>query len=105
MALGTAVLASGVLIWITWGVLRPSGQHFWSWIGISGVSLTAIGAVGLIVGFVMPDESKDKSRGSDRQSLIAGPNSTNAQAAGDVFQARRDINMSDRRGKSEDAAR
>jgi hypothetical protein len=96
MALGGAILGAGVLIWITWGVLRPSGRDFWSWIGISGVALTVIGAVVLIVGFVMPEDQDDKTQVSQPQTLTSGSNSTNAQAGRDAFQAGRDLSSGER---------
>lgn len=94
MALGTAILGAGVLVWITWLVLRPSGQHFWSWVGIVGVALSVVGATVLIVGFVMPDEHEDNPRPPERQSLKSGSHSINLQAG-------RDISLDERPGKND----
>jgi len=84
MTLGTAVMGAGVLIWVTWLILRPAGQDFWSWIGIVGVAVTVAGAAALIFGFVKHDEHKDKPQPADRQSLISGSHSTNLQAGRDI---------------------
>jgi hypothetical protein len=104
MTLGGAVLAAGVLIWVTWGILRSSGQHFWSWIGILGVTLTVLGAVALIIGFMMREDQNDKSQAPSSQSLTSGLNSHNVQAGRDAYQAERDILFGERPGENEDAS-
>jgi hypothetical protein len=91
MTLGGAVLAAGVLVWVTWGVLRPSGHPFWSWIGVLGVALTVVGSMSLIGGFLMPREQSEESQVTQRQSLTSGSNSTNSQAGRDSLQAGRDL--------------
>jgi hypothetical protein len=84
MTLGGAVMGAGVLIWVTWLILRPTGQDFWSWIGIAGVAVTVGGAAALIFGFVKHDEHEDKPPSPDRQSLRSGSHSTNLQAGRDI---------------------
>ena len=101
MTLGAAIFGAGVLIWVTWLILRPSGQDFWSWIGIVGVALTIAGAVSLMIGFVMPDEHEDESQLPERQSLKSDSPSINVQAGRDILQAGRDITIGDRSGKND----
>jgi hypothetical protein len=84
MTLGGAVTGAGVLIWVTWLILRPAGQGFWSWIGIAGVAVTVAGAAPLIFGFVKHDEHDSKPRSPDRQPLISGSHSINLQAGRDI---------------------
>lgn len=66
------------------------------------MAATAIGFVGLVVGFVIPNETADKALGPISFSLHAGPRSTNSQAGRDYLQAGPDVINGDRRGKNDD---
>jgi hypothetical protein len=103
LAVGGAIFGAGALLAISWLVYAAQSKtDFWSWQGISGVAATAIGFVGLVVGFVIPNETADKALGPVSFSLHAGPRSTNSQAGRDSLQAGRDVVTGGRPGENDD---
>jgi hypothetical protein len=81
-ALGSAFLGVGALLAVSWLIYAIQNKtSFWSWPGIAGVAVGGVGAVGLVVGFVMP---QDKERASPPQRQHAGPHSVNLQAGRDI---------------------
>jgi hypothetical protein len=82
LAVGGAIFGAGVLLAVSWLIYAlQSKTSFWSWPGITGVTMTGVGFVALVVGFVMP---KDEDQAATQQSLHAGAHSTNLQAGRDI---------------------
>jgi hypothetical protein len=80
LAVGSALFGAGVLLVVGWLVYVSSNHtSFWSWEGTLGVALSAIGALMLVIGFVMP---KDES--SVHLVQRGGANSVNIQAGRDI---------------------
>lgn len=83
MTLGGAVLGLGALLLVSWLIYGiQSKTSFWYWPGILGVTLTAIGLVVLIVGFVLPDAENEDASPTQRQ--YGGDKSINLQAGRDI---------------------
>jgi hypothetical protein len=103
LAVGGAIFGAGALLAISWLVYAAQSKTgFWSWPGITGAAATAIGFVGLVVGFVMPEGTADKAPGPISLSLRAGRRSTNSQAGRDSLQAGRNVVTRERAGKNDD---
>lgn len=82
LAVGSAVLGVGALLAVSWLIYAiQSRTSFWTWPGVTGVAVAAVGFVVLAVGFVMPT---DEERVPVQQTLHAGPRSTNVQAGRDI---------------------
>ena len=84
LAVGGAIFGAGALLAISWLIYAiPSKTNFWSWPGITGVAVAAMGFVALVVGFVTPKE-REAERAAAQQTLHAGAHSTNLQAGRDI---------------------
>jgi hypothetical protein len=80
LAVGAALLAAGTLFWVTrLAYVWQSGGQFWNWAGTSGVVVSVVGLVILLVGWMVP---KDKTPA--QQIQVGGDRSTNFQAGGDI---------------------
>jgi peptidoglycan/LPS O-acetylase OafA/YrhL len=83
MTLGGAVLGVGALLAVSWLIYAiQSKTNFWSWPGIVGVAVAAVGLVALVVGLVMPAE--EEKQASPQQRQHGGPHSVNLQAGRDI---------------------
>lgn len=82
LAVGSAVLGVGALLAVSWLIYAiPNKSSFWSWPGIAGLAVGAVGLVALVIGFVMP---KDEEQPPVKQHQSAGSNSVNLQAGRDI---------------------
>ncbi len=80
VGVGAAVLGVGALLTISWLVyVSQSHSSYWSWEGTLGVVLSGIGAVMLVIGFVMPGDETPV-----HMVQRGGPSSVNIQASRDV---------------------
>jgi hypothetical protein len=82
LTVGGIIFGAGALWVISWLIYEyQSKTNFWSWPGIVGVAMAAVGFVALVGAFVMP---KDQEPAPAHQSLHAGAHSTNLQAGRDI---------------------
>jgi hypothetical protein len=80
LAVGSVVAGLGGLLAIGWLInVKTANQTYWQWPGILGLIVLGIGFVGLIVGFVLRDETSGPS-----QVQQGGDNSVNLQAGRDI---------------------
>lgn len=80
LAVGSALLALGSLLLITWlAYVWQSKAHFWSWPSLSGIAIGSLGFIIMIIGWIMPEK-----KSTTKQIQINGDRSTNLQAGGDI---------------------
>lgn len=82
MTLGSAIFGVGALAAVSWLIYAIQNKaSFWSWPGVAGLAIGAVGLACLFVGFAMPDDDDHKPA---QQHQRAGSHSVNLQAGGDI---------------------